>query len=82
MLQVHAKRKKDEDKLFIVDKSNHFRLAPSPESDFINKRITSVNQAKVGLDKLLSNEIDLTTFQTGIDVILPSRRKDEDIGYI
>jgi hypothetical protein len=40
------------------------------------------DKAKVWLNKLLSNEIDLKTFKTGIDVILPPRRKDEDIGYI
>jgi len=32
--------------------------------------------------KPLANEIDLKTFKTGIDVLLPHRRKDEDIGYI
>ena len=30
----------------------------------------------------LSEKVDLKTFKTGIDVILPPRRKDEDIGYI
>jgi len=40
------------------------------------------DKAKVWLDKLLANEIDLKTFKTGIDVLLPHRRKDEDIGYI
>jgi integrase len=40
------------------------------------------DKAKVWFDKLLSNEIDLKTFKTGIDVLLPQRRKDDDIGYI
>ena len=39
-------------------------------------------KAKVWLDKLLSEEIDLKTFKTGIDVLLPQKRKDDDIGYI
>jgi len=31
---------------------------------------------------VLSNEIDLKTFKTGIDVILLPKQKDEDIGYV
>ncbi|HUS98787.1 MAG TPA: hypothetical protein VMY59_00515, partial [Candidatus Thermoplasmatota archaeon] len=46
------------------------------------ENLSSDEKAKVWLDKLLSNEIDLKTFKTGIDVILPPRRKDEDIGYL
>jgi len=37
---------------------------------------------KVLWDKLLSDHIDLKTFKTGIDVLLPQRRKDDDIGYL
>ena len=39
------------------------------------------DKAKVWLDKLLSNEIDLKTFKTGIDVLLPKKHKGDDIGY-
>jgi len=40
------------------------------------------DKAKVWLDKLLSDEIDLKTFKTGIDVLLPNKREGDDIGYI
>jgi len=40
------------------------------------------DKAKVWLDKLLSDEIDLKTFKTGIDVLLPHRQKEDDVGYI
>lgn len=43
--------------------------------------LTADDKAKLWLDKLLSNEIDLKTFKTGIDVLVPQRRKDDDIGY-
>ncbi|MBE3122140.1 MAG: hypothetical protein IMZ58_08050 [Thermoplasmata archaeon] len=33
------------------------------------------------LDKLLSNEIDIKTFKTGLDVLLLKKHKGEDIGY-
>jgi hypothetical protein len=56
--------------------------------DYFNKvqsknidTLSAEDKARVWLDKLLSNEIDLKTFKTGMDVILPPRRKDEDIGY-
>jgi hypothetical protein len=39
------------------------------------------DKAKIWLDKLFLNEIDLKTFKTGIDVLLPDKRKGEDIGY-
>jgi len=39
------------------------------------------DKAKVWLDKLLSNEIDLKTFKTGIDVLLPKKPRSDDIGY-
>ena len=39
------------------------------------------DKAKVWLDKLLSNEIDLKTFKTGIDVLLPKKHMGDDIGY-
>ena len=39
-------------------------------------------KARVWLDKLLSNEIDLKTFKTGIDFLLPDKRRDENIGYV
>ncbi len=57
--------------------------------DYFNKvqsekldNLSQEDKAKVWLDKLLSNEIDLKTFKTGIDVLLPHRQKDNDIGYI
>ncbi len=40
------------------------------------------DKAKVWVDKLLSNEIDLKTFKTRIDVLLLQKRKDDDIGYL
>ena len=40
------------------------------------------DKAKVWLDKLLSNEIDIKTFKTGIDVLLPKKHKGEDIGFV
>ena len=46
------------------------------------ENLSPEDKTKVWLDKLLANEIDLKTFKTGIDVLLPHRRKDEDIGYI
>ena len=39
-------------------------------------------KAKVWLDKLIANEIDLKTYKTGLDFLLPDKRKDEDIGYV
>jgi len=44
--------------------------------------LTPEDKAKVWLDKLLVGEIDLKTFKTGLDVLLPDKRKGEDIGYI
>ena len=47
---------------------------------------TPEDKAKVWFDKLLSNEIDLKTFKTGIALLLPdkdkSKQRDEDIGYM
>ena len=40
------------------------------------------DKAKIWLDKLLSKEIDLKTFKTGLDVLLPDKRKGDDIGYV
>ncbi len=39
------------------------------------------DKAKAWLDKLLSNEIDLKTFKTCIDVLLPKKHRGDDIGY-
>lgn len=39
------------------------------------------DKAKIWLDKLLTNEIDLKTFKTGLDVLLPKKHKCDDIGY-
>jgi hypothetical protein len=57
------------------------RIILNPASFFLESN-SPEDKAKVWLDKLLSNEIDLKTFKTGIDVILPQKRKDENIGYI
>jgi len=50
------------------------------------ENLTPEDKAKVWLDKLLSNEIDLKTFNRGIDVLLPdidkSKQRGEDIGYM
>jgi len=40
------------------------------------------DKAKVWLDKLLSDEIDLKTFKTGLDVLLPKKHRGDDIGYV
>ena len=61
--------------------------------DYFNKiqsekldNLSQEDKAKVWLDKLLSNEIDLKTFKTGMDVLLPdkdkSKQRGEDIGYM
>jgi len=44
--------------------------------------LTPEDKAKVWFDKFLSNEIDLKTFKTGIDILLPDKRKGEYIGYV
>jgi len=50
------------------------------------ENLTPEDKAKVWFDKFLSNEIDLKTFKTGMDVLLPDRDKNkqrgEDIGYM
>ena len=50
------------------------------------KNLTPEDKAKVWFDKLLSNEIDLKTFKTGMDFLLPdigkSKQRGEDIGYM
>ena len=50
--------------------------APNPED------LKPGEDAKKWLDKLLSNDIDLKTFKTGIDIRLSYRQKEDDIGYI
>jgi len=50
--------------------------APNPED------LKPEEEAKIWLERLLANEIDLKTFKTGIDVLLPHRQKEDDIGYI
>lgn len=50
-----------------------------------NKNVDNLKpeeKAKVWLDKLLSNEIDLKTFKTGLDVLLPKKHRADDIGYV
>ena len=39
-------------------------------------------ETKVLFDKLLGGEIDLKTFKTGIDVLLPKKHRGDDIGYV
>ena len=47
------------------------------------KNLTPNDKARVWLDKLLANEIDLKTFKIGIDVLLPDRKqKGDDLGYV
>jgi hypothetical protein len=57
--------------------------------DYFNKiqseklnNLTKEDKAKIWLDKLLSNEIDIKTFKTGIDVLLPPKRVGDDVGYV
>ena len=40
------------------------------------------DKVKIWLDKLLSKEIDLKTFKTGLDVLLPKKHRGDDIGYV
>jgi len=46
------------------------------------ENLDTKGKAKVWLDKLLSEEIDLKTFKTGIDVLLPPKRVGDDVGYV
>ena len=46
------------------------------------ENLSDEDKAKVWLDKLLSDEIDLKTFKTGIDVLLPKQHRGDDIGYV
>jgi len=46
------------------------------------ENLTPEIKAKVWLDKLLSNEIDIKTFKVGLHVLLPDKRKGDDIGYV
>jgi hypothetical protein len=83
ILQRQARHKKIETTLRYDHTSDemtkeYFNKVQSKDIDTLSPE----DKAKVWLNKLLSNEIDLKTFKTGIDVILPPRRKDEDIGYI
>jgi len=58
--------------------------------DYFNRKQKHLNmdnlepedKAKIWLDKLLANEIDLKTFKTGIDVLLPNKQRGESIGYV
>ncbi len=56
----------------------YFNMVQRPKN--IDK-LKPEDKAKVWLDKLLSNEIDLKTFKTGLDVLLPKKHKGDDIGY-
>ena len=49
---------------------------------FFLESLSPEDKAKVWFDKLLTGEIDLKTFKTGLDVLLPDKWKGEDIGYI
>ena len=40
------------------------------------------DKARIWLDKLLTDEIDLKTFKTGIDVLLPKKHRGDDVGYV
>ena len=46
------------------------------------ENITPEDKARVWMDKLLSKEIDLKTFKTGIDVLLPKKHDRDDVGYV
>jgi len=57
--------------------------------DYFNKiqsekldNLSQEDKAKVWLDKLLSNEIDLKTFKTGLVVLLQNKHKGDDIAYL
>ena len=55
----------------------YFNRVQTPNTD----NLRTEDKAKIWLDKLISNEIDIKTFKTGIDVLLPHKHKGEDIGY-
>ena len=47
------------------------------------ERLEPNDKAQVWMDKLLAGEIDLETFKSGLDVLLPQhRRGDNDVGYL
>ena len=45
-------------------------------------RLKPEDKAKVWMDKLLADEIDLKTFKTGLDVLLPKKHMGDDVGYV
>ena len=46
------------------------------------ENLDTKDKAKVWLEKLLSEEIDLKTFKTGIDVLLLPKCMGDDVGYV
>jgi hypothetical protein len=49
---------------------------------FINN-LSDEDKARVWFDKLLSNEIDIKTFKTGLDVLFKdNKHRGDDIGYV
>jgi hypothetical protein len=49
----------------------------------ISDNLSDEDKAKIWFDKLISNEIDIKTFKTGLDVLLKDHKdKGGDIGYV
>jgi len=57
---------------------NRTQKKPNTNTDILKPE----DKARVWFDKLLANEIDLKTFKTGIEFLLPDKRKEEDRGYV
>jgi hypothetical protein len=49
----------------------------------ISENLSDEDKANAWLDKLLSNEIDIKTFKTGLDVLFKDNKdRGDDIGYV
>ena len=85
ILQRQARHRKIETTLrydHTTDKmvKNYFNsIQGHPDIDALN----ATDKAKVWMDKLLSGEIDLKTFKSGLDVLLPhNRHGGDDVAYL
>jgi len=85
ILQRQARHKKIETTL------RYDHVSDEMVKEFFNqqqeKNINSIEnmstdeKAKIWLDKLLHNEIDLKTYKSGLDVLLPNKRNEHDFSY-
>jgi integrase len=82
IIQRQARHKKIETTLLYNQISDlmvkeHYKRIQTIDMEDLTPEI----KAKVWLDKLLSNEIDIKTFKVGLDVLLPDKQRGDDIGY-